>query len=164
MSRVNTWPDSVERVAAALRAAQVEARIEEHAAETASAQEAADAAGCKLAQIVKSLVFVADSDLTLALVPGDRRADGKKIAAALGARKARVATADEVEALTGFEPGAVAPVGLRAPARVLVDRALVTEQLVWIGAGSPRHVAELRPADLVRVARAEVVDVAERSG
>jgi Cys-tRNA(Pro) deacylase len=161
---MEAWPEPVERVAAALRAANIEARVEEHKTATATAEEAAEAAGCKLGQIVKSLVFVADGVPALALVPGDRRADAGKVAALLGVAKAKVASADEVRTLTGFEPGAVAPLPLPQPTRILIDRALLTQPVVWIGAGSPRHVAALKPADLIKLTHAEAVDVAERSG
>ena len=54
------WPDSVGRVSAFLRETGAEARIEEFAEGTPTAQAAADAVGCDLAQIVKSLVFLCD--------------------------------------------------------------------------------------------------------
>src|SRR4051794_21526153 len=161
---MNTWPEAVERVAAALRDAQVEAHIEEFADGTATAQEAADAVGCKLPQIVKSLVFVAGDEAVVVLIPGDRRADTSKVAAALGAAKAKVASPDEVRRLTGFEPGAVAPFPLAHIERVLVDRALLTQPELWIGSGSSRHLAAIRPADLVRITRATTVDAAQRAG
>ena len=69
------WPEPVQRVSAVLRAAAVDARIEEFAGGTPSAREAARAVGCELAQIVKSLVLVCDGAYVLALVPGDGRAD-----------------------------------------------------------------------------------------
>jgi len=59
--------------------------------------------------IVKSLVFECDGKPVVVLVPGDRRADPAKVAAAVGAARARVVAAADVERLTGFEPGAVAP-------------------------------------------------------
>jgi Cys-tRNA(Pro) deacylase len=161
---MSAWPEPVERVAAALREAEIEARIEEFAAGTATAQEAADAVGCKLAQIVKSLVFVAGDAVAVVLVPGDRRADTEKVAAALGAASAKVAAPDEVRALTGFEPGAVAPFPLPHIEHVFLDRALLTQPELWIGSGSSRHLAAIRPADLLRVARAVPVDAAQRAG
>ena len=75
----------------------------------ADGEAAADAVGCEPAQIVKSLVFICDGLPVLALVPGDRRADAAKVAAAAGAGYARVAKREEVLAATGFEPGGVAP-------------------------------------------------------
>jgi prolyl-tRNA editing enzyme YbaK/EbsC (Cys-tRNA(Pro) deacylase) len=158
---VNPWPDAVERVAAALREAAVESRLEEFPEGTPTAAAAARAVGCERSQIVKSLVFVCDELPVLALVPGDRRADADKISAAAGARYARVARPEEVVAATGFEPGAVAPFPAPHVSRVLMDRSLLRHELVWVGAGSPSHMAGLAPQDLVRVAGAEIGDLAE---
>ena len=104
-----TWPEPVERVAVYLREAGVEARLEELESGTATAADAARAAGCPLAQIVKSIVVLCDGRAVLAMVPGDRRADLDKIARAAGAAEARIASAAEVREATGFPPGAVAP-------------------------------------------------------
>jgi prolyl-tRNA editing enzyme YbaK/EbsC (Cys-tRNA(Pro) deacylase) len=156
-----SWPEDVERVAGYLRQAGAEARLEEFATGTPTAQDAAEAAGCELGQIVKSLVFDCDGQPILVLVPGDRRADRRKIAALAGCSTARIAGADEVREATGFEPGAVAPFPLPGIERVYIDRNLLAHRLVWIGAGSPNHLAALPPGELVRVARAQPVDAAE---
>jgi prolyl-tRNA editing enzyme YbaK/EbsC (Cys-tRNA(Pro) deacylase) len=156
---VRSWPEPVERVAAHVGEAGAEARVEEFEVGTPTARDAARAAGCGLDQIVKSLVFVCGEAFVLALVPGDRRADAGKIAAAAGAGDARVARAHEVEAATGFAPGAVAPFPVARVERVLVDRTLLSHDVVWVGAGSPRHLAALAPTELVRLARATPADV-----
>ena len=97
-------------------------------------------------------------------MPGDRRADLAKIASAAGASAARIARAAEVEAATGFEPGAVAPFPLpKVVERVFVDRTLLTHDLVWVGAGSPAHLAAIRPAELLRLARAEPMDAVQEA-
>jgi prolyl-tRNA editing enzyme YbaK/EbsC (Cys-tRNA(Pro) deacylase) len=158
-----TWPEPVERVAAFLRTAGVEARIEEFFGGTPTARDAAEAVGCELPQIVKSLLFDCDGRSVLVLVPGDRRADRKKIAAATGCAKARIADASEVERATGFVPGAVAPFPLRDVSEVLVERALLTHHLVWFGAGSTSHMAALVPADLARLTGARTVDAVQES-
>jgi len=156
---VSRWPDEVERVAAFVRATGAEARIEEFALETATAADAADAVGCDLDQIVKSLVVVCDDRPVLALVPGDRRGDTTKIARAAGALNGRVAHAREVTALTGFAPGAVAPFPLERIDRVLIDRTLLAHDDVWVGAGSTRHLAQLPTRELVRLTRAASADL-----
>ena len=97
-----------------LAAAGAEVRIEEFPAGTHTAEAAAEAVGCALGEIVKSLVFEGGGRSALALVPGDRRADSGKIAGALGVDEVRVASPERVRELTGFEPGAVAPFGSRA--------------------------------------------------
>jgi prolyl-tRNA editing enzyme YbaK/EbsC (Cys-tRNA(Pro) deacylase) len=153
-----SWPEAVERVAAFLREGGVEARIEEFDAGTPTAEDAARAVGCTLGQIVKSLVFDCDGRPFVVLVPGDRRADARKVARAAGARRAKIAGADEVRTVTGFAAGAVAHFPLPKVDRILVDRQVLVHDRVWIGAGSPRHMATLAPADLVRLAKAEPMD------
>jgi Cys-tRNA(Pro) deacylase len=152
------WPEPVERVAAHLREGGVEARIEEFRAGTPTAEAAAKAVGCKLEQIVKSLVFDCDGRAFVVLVPGDRRADSRKVARAVGSRRAKIVGPDEVQAVTGFSAGSVAPFPLPKVERVLVDRQVLVHERVWIGAGSPKHMATIAPADLVRLAKAEPMD------
>jgi prolyl-tRNA editing enzyme YbaK/EbsC (Cys-tRNA(Pro) deacylase) len=155
------WPDAVERVATYLRAAGAEARLEEFATPTPTAEAAARAAGCETAEIVKSLVVLCDGRPVLALVPGDRRADFEKIRRGAGAAIARIASPTEVGEATGFMPGGVAPFPLREGARVLIERTLLARPAVWVGAGSPNHMVRLDPAELVRLTRGEAMDVVE---
>jgi len=154
-----TFPDSVERVSAFIRDAGAEARIHEFPDGTHTAQDAADAVGCDLAQIVKSLVFMCGDRPVVALVPGDRRGDPAKVARALDASDARVAKAGEVEEATGFAPGAVPPFPLPDVDVVLMDVALFRHPLVWAGAGSPKHVLGMIPTELARLSRARPLDV-----
>lgn len=153
------WPEPVERVSSFLRDSGAEARIHEFSESTPTAADAAEAVGCGLERIVKSLVFVVDDRPVVALVPGDRRGDAAKIAGAVGASSARVAKADEVERATGFAPGAVAPFPLPGIDTVLMERRLLEHDLVWAGAGSPNHLVGIAPGELARVAHARPVDV-----
>jgi Cys-tRNA(Pro) deacylase len=155
------WPEPVERVSSFLRQTGIEARIEEFEAGTPTAVDAARAVGCKLGQIVKSLVFECGGKWVVALVPGDRRADSRKIARAAGATRAKIASPEQVEKATGFVAGAVAPFPLPGVDRVLVDRGLLSHKRVWIGAGSPRHMAVISPTDLVRLSKAQTIDLVE---
>ena len=149
-----SWPEPVERVAAVLREAAVDAHVEQFDEGAATARDAARAVGADLSQIVKSIVMVADGAYVLVLVPGDRRADEAAVARTLGATEVRSATAEEVVRATGFEPGGVAPFPQRAVVHTLMDRDLLAHELVWIGAGTERHMASLGPADLARLTRA----------
>jgi prolyl-tRNA editing enzyme YbaK/EbsC (Cys-tRNA(Pro) deacylase) len=151
----------VERVAAYLRGSGAESRIEEFSAGTPTAEDAAKAVGCELSQIVKSLVFDCDGRSILVLVPGDRRADRSKIAKAAGCTKARIAGAEQVLEATGFEPGAVAPFPLARVESVYLDRSLLRHPVVWIGAGSTRHMASLSPTELLRLSRAQPMDAVD---
>ncbi|MGH2977435.1 MAG: aminoacyl-tRNA deacylase [Gaiellaceae bacterium] len=153
------WPEPVARVAEVLRRAGVDARVEEFPEGTPTAGAAAKAVGSPRAQIVKSLLFICDGRPTLALLPGDRRADEVKVGVAAGARGARVARPDEVLAATGFEPGGVAPFPAPGVSQVLIASELLVHDRVWVGAGSERHMAGLSPLDLVRLTQARTADL-----
>ena len=154
-----SWPPEVERVARALKDASVEARLEEFPEGTPTAADAAAAVGADLGDIVKSLLFACDGRWTLAMVPGDRRADRAKVAAAAGAQKAAVASTHEVARVTAFEAGGVAPFPLPGVHTVLIEQTLLARAVLWIGAGTPRHMAALAPGDLVKMSRAQSADL-----
>lgn len=156
-----SWPDPVQRVAEYLQRSGAEARLEEFASGTPTAEAAAEAAGCGLDQIVKSLVFMCDGTPVVALVPGDRRGDSVKIARAAEATTARIATAREVTEATGFPPGGVAPFPLPAACRVVIEQSLLAHSVVWAGAGSSRHMVRLAPAELARLTRARGGDLVQ---
>ena len=141
----------------------MEARLEELESGTATAEDAARAAGCSLGQVVKSIVVVCDGRPVVVLVPGDRRADLEKIARAVEAAEARIARGAEVEKATGFAPGAVAPFPLPNVDRVLIDQNLLSHETVWVGAGSESHLAALSPVALTRLAKAQPMDAVEDS-
>ena len=157
-----TWPEPVERVAAYLREAGAEARLEEFPEGTPTARAAARAVGAEAAQIVKSLVFVSGGRYVLALVPGDPRADPGKVAAAAGSGSARIASPDEVLEATGFPAGGVAPFPLPRVEAVFLDQTLLAHEVVWIGAGSEHHLASIAPGELARLTRARTIDAVER--
>jgi prolyl-tRNA editing enzyme YbaK/EbsC (Cys-tRNA(Pro) deacylase) len=158
---VESWPEPVERVASFLRERGVDSRLEELNESAPTAAGAAEALGCALEEIVKSLVFVCDGRPYLVLVPGHRRADPAKVAAAAGAGYARSAGREEVLSATGFDPGAVPPFPAPNVARVFCDRELLRVTTIWAGAGSTRHVVGLASVDVVRLANAEITDLTE---
>ena len=133
--------------------------MEEFTEGTPTAADAARAVGCDLRNIVKSLVFDCDGRVALAMVPGNRRADGAKVAAAAGARNASIASPERVREATGYEPGAVAPFGLPRVDVVLLERTLLGLDRVWVGGGSTRHMVGLSPGELVRLSRAAPLDI-----
>jgi prolyl-tRNA editing enzyme YbaK/EbsC (Cys-tRNA(Pro) deacylase) len=157
------WPQEVELVAAFLRASGAEARIEEMPVETDTAEAAADAVGCTLSQIVKSLVFVCDGAPAVVLAPGDRRVDSAAVARVTSARRAAIARPEEVVAVTGFTPGSVAPFPLPEVQMMLLERTLLRHHVVWAGAGSVRHLVRLSPTELLRLSRGRVEDLVRPS-
>jgi prolyl-tRNA editing enzyme YbaK/EbsC (Cys-tRNA(Pro) deacylase) len=127
---------------------------------TRTAADAAAAIGCDLAQIVKSLVFVADGRPVLVLTSGANRVDTDRVATHLDVSEVRKATADEVRAATGYDIGGTPPLGLDTEVDVLFDVDLTRHQEVWAAAGTARHVFGVSPATLLTATGARVVDVA----
>ena len=141
----------------------VEAEIVE-AGEAWSSAEAARSMGVSLGDVAKTVVFVGDGEVVLVVLPGDARVDQKRLARLLGYRRLRLARPEEVEAATGYRPGAVPPVGHRGGVSVVVDRALLERRWVYAGGGSERHLLRIRPSDIVALTGARVVDVPRRGG
>lgn len=122
---------------------------------TRTAEDAAAAIGCEVAQIVKSLVFVVDDEAVVALVGGADRLDESRLADAAGGQRVRRANADEVRLATGFAVGGVPPFGHATALRCFVDEALLAHDVVWAAAGTPTHVFASPPLALVAAAGAE---------
>ena len=152
--------DSVERVRAALLAAGHADTIALFPDGTRTAQDAATAVGCAVAQIVKSIVLRVGEQAVLVLTSGANRVDLAKISAVLG-QPVKPADGRWVRDNTGFAIGGVAPVGHRSPPRIFVDEDLMTLDPVWAAAGTPRHVFRTSATELVRMTDAEVADVKE---
>jgi prolyl-tRNA editing enzyme YbaK/EbsC (Cys-tRNA(Pro) deacylase) len=144
---------SVGRVQAALQAIGVETRVVELPQSTRTAAEAAQAVGCEVGQIAKSLVFTgADGDAVLVITSGSNRVDEKR----LGLQRAN---ADFVREKTGYAIGGIPPVGLATPLRTLIDEDLLRFERIWAAAGTPNAVFELSPADLPRLTGGTVTRV-----
>jgi Cys-tRNA(Pro) deacylase len=154
---------NVDRVAAAARDAGLELAVERFPHGTRTAADAARAVGCDVAQIVKSLVFVADGEPVVALVSGTNRVDLERLASAVGAEQARRADGDEARSATGYAIGGVPPFGHARALTVVVDRDLLAHDRVWAAAGLPDAVFPIAPDDLLRASGGRVADVAERA-
>jgi 3-oxoacyl-[acyl-carrier protein] reductase len=132
---------AAEKVQAALTEHGLDRRVIELDVHARTSQQAADALGVTVGQIVKSLVFTADGRPLLVVASGANRVE---------------------KAATGYTIGGVPPIGLASPLAVYVDRDLLGHELVYAAAGLPECVFPLAPAELVRVTGGQVVD-GERS-
>ena len=128
-------------------------------ATTRTAQDAAREIGCAVAEIVKSLVFLADGVPVIVLCSGADRVDEAKLTSALRTTGIRRATADEAKAATGFAIGGVPPFAHASGLRVIVDDGLLAFDTVWAAAGLPDAVFPIAPAELVRLSAATQADV-----
>lgn len=152
---------SAQKVADAARELGLDVKIIEFNQTTRTAQEAADAIGCEVGQIVKSLCFAADGQPVMALVSGSNRLDTRKLAAVHGVGRKRVkrATADAVKEATGFTIGGVPPFGHLRPLPIYVDEDLLRYDVVWAAAGTPFAVFAIAPQELVRACGGTVAEL-----
>jgi hypothetical protein len=133
------WPEAVEGIAAFLRSAAVEGRLEE----------LLPGAGPPAGQMLRVDGFEADGAAVVALVPADRGVDLRKLATATKCSEVRPAPADGFP----FEG-----------ARVFIDQSAISSESVWLEAGSPRHLLGLSPAQLTRLTNAETADLLREAG
>ncbi len=150
---------SLKRVRSALAAAGVSVDVLEMADGTRTAADAAQAAGCHIDQIAKSIIFRAETsgDAVLFVTAGGNLVDIAK-ASALAGEALGKATPDLIRRQTGFAIGGVSPVGHLSPIRAWYDPRLVQFDVVYAAAGTPRHIFAIAPQVLVDLAGAEAAD------
>jgi Cys-tRNA(Pro)/Cys-tRNA(Cys) deacylase len=142
---------------------QIPFELLEHGHKARHAQEAADERGVPLAQVVKTLlVRRPDGRHLIALVRGDQRLSLKKLARLAGVKSLEMAPEEDVPRITGYQVGAVAPVGLRRKdVPIYVDQHIVQVPRVSISAGRHDTGLELTSADLVHAVNGRVADITE---
>ncbi len=166
MTSADASTEAHPRFAAALDAlglGSVLAQVRRFPEATRTAEEAAAAIGCALSQICKSLIFAADGEPVLVLMDGASRVDVELVRRELGAEKVTRAKADVVRETTGYAIGGVPPFGHRTRTRVLADRSLLDQDVVWAAAVSPYTVFPMEPKSLIAHAGGTLVDVRERT-
>jgi prolyl-tRNA editing enzyme YbaK/EbsC (Cys-tRNA(Pro) deacylase) len=126
---------------------------------TKTAQDAANAIGVLVGQIVKSLVFGVDGEIVMAYVSGANQLDEKKLAAAAGGAKCSRVDADAVREATGFPIGGVPPFGHSTQLRIFIDPDLLQYDEVWAAAGTWNDVFGIEPHKLVEASGGAVTDL-----
>ena len=150
---------NVARVVAAARERGLEITTKRFPEGTKTAQDAANAIGVSVGQIVKSLVFAVDGEIVMAYVSGANQLDEKKLAQAAGGMKCSRVDADAVREATGFPIGGVPPLGLATQMRIFVDPDLLKFDEVWAAAGTWHDVFPIDPRVLQSVTNGVVVEL-----
>jgi prolyl-tRNA editing enzyme YbaK/EbsC (Cys-tRNA(Pro) deacylase) len=151
---------SAQRVQDALAALGLPCRVVELPGSTRTAQEAAEAVGCSVAQIVKTLVFrgAQTGKPILVVASGANRVNEARLGELAGEPIAK-ADAAFVREQTGFAIGGVAPLGHPRPIETYIDADLLQHAEVWAAAGTPNAVFALSPADLQTIAGGSVTRI-----
>ena len=156
----HTLSASAKKVQEALNAQGFSFRVTELPASTRTAQEAAEAVGCRVEQIAKSLVFKGKQTGKpyLVIACGINRVNEKKFGRQVGEPIVKP-DADFVREQTGFSIGGVPPVGHAMPIQTWIDEDLLKFDAIWAAAGTPNAVFELRAQDLQKLTKGEVISV-----
>jgi prolyl-tRNA editing enzyme YbaK/EbsC (Cys-tRNA(Pro) deacylase) len=150
---------SLKRVILALADAGFEIVPLEMQSETRTAQQAADAAGCDVDQIAKSIIFAGQTSgqAILFITAGGNQVDIGKASEIAGEPLGK-ADAALIRSQTGFAIGGVSPIGHLSPVRAFIDPRLCEFDEIWAAAGTPRHIFAISPADLVALSGAQLFD------
>jgi len=151
---------SAQKVQDALASLGLTLQVVELPGSTRTVVEAAQAIGCQVGQIVKSLVFKGKRSGRPVLVAasGPNRVDEQKIEALISEPLGK-ADAEFVRQRTGFVIGGVPPVGHSERIETFIDQDLLQYDEIWAAAGTPHAVFHLTPADLVRITGGQVVAI-----
>ena len=152
-------PLPVDRVREALKPYGIEVR--ELEADTSTAVSAAEALGTTVPAIVKSLLFFVGQEPVLVLAPGDRKVDRAALARILGADRARLAKPEEALRVTGYAVGGVPPLGHRSRLRVVMDRGIFENPVVYAAAGAGNALFAVEPSRLQALTDGQVEDVTQ---
>lgn len=138
----------------------IKTKVLELPSSTRTAQDAANTIGCKIEQIVKSLIFkTKDSNSPiLVLASGPNRVNEKMVEEIVG-EKIIKADADFTREVTGFAIGGIPPVGHKQQLRTLIDQDLLNYDELWAAAGTPNAVFCLKSGDLKSLTNGQVVAI-----
>ena len=151
---------SAQRVQDALQGKGFTCEVIELPEKTRTAQEAAQAIGCRVEQIAKSLIFKGThtNRPILVVASGSNRVDEKKLSEHVS-EPVEKADAGFVRERTGFVIGGVPPIGHSERFEIFIDEALLHYEEIWAAAGNPHAVFKLTPSDLLRMTNGQVVSV-----
>ena len=120
---------------------------------------AAEALGVDPAQTFKTLMLELDGRPVCAVIPSDREASLKKVAAVFGGKSAQMMKVPDAERLTGFKVGGISPFGQRRLVPTAIDETAQLFDVVYINAGQRGLLLSIAPDDAARVLEAGYVDL-----
>lgn len=135
-------------------------KVTELPSSTRTAPEAAQAIGCQVGQIAKSLIFKGKRSgrPILVIASGANRVSEEKLEKLILEPLGK-ADAEFVRMQTGFAIGGIPPVGHNQPLLTFIDKDLLQYEDIWAAAGTPQAVFNLTPEELVRITQGEVCDL-----
>lgn len=130
---------------------------------THTSQEAADLLGVTIKEIAKTIVIIIEDKGFLALLPGNKKLRQKALRKAvkenlkIEARDSRLASPDEVISLTGYEIGAVPPIGIKLP--IIIDSSVQENSIIYAGGGTTNSVLKIEVKNLFKLSNPIIADI-----
>lgn len=150
------------QLAAYLEANPVRAELIHPGGPTPTVEAAASILGVSPEHVIKSLLFVNKAGISvLAIAAGTARVSRQKLSAFTGIRGLKLAKPDVVRAITGYEVGAVAPIGHVTYIPVVMDERVIRLDMIFGGSGETDSMLKIAPAEIQRLTGAEVADIVE---
>ena len=124
-----------------------------------SVEEAAQSANARIEDFVKNVCIINEDsgELIIAIVPGPKRLDLKKLASLVGTKKLRFAKAEEVLEKTGYPAGGTPSFGYIA--RFFIDNTVMEREIVYSGGGSQKALTKISPLEIIRINNATKADL-----
>ena len=116
--------------------------------------QAAEALGVSAEEVLKTLMVLVDGKPACIVIPSDREASMKKVAAAFGGKSAQMMPVPEAERLTGYKVGGISPFGQRKAVQTAIETAAFDHDEVFINGGQRGLQVRLAPAAALAAARA----------
>lgn len=151
---------SAQKVQKELQARGLNCKVVQMQKTTRTAKDAAQAVGCEVGQIVKSLIFKSKRSRKpiLVVASGVNRVNEKVLARQLS-EPVKMADPEFVREMTGFAIGGVPPVGHQHPLTIFIDEDLLQYEEIWAAAGTPHAVFKLTPDELQRITNGTVISI-----
>ncbi len=128
--------------------------------ETHTAEAAAKSLSVPLDRIIKSIVFIDENNSPLlAIVRGDQHVSRKKLQQALNVKKAKTASQEVAEHITGYPTGGIPPIGHKNLLKTVIDPSVLEHACMWAGGGTRKKMVKLRTADILQLSKAQVSEI-----
>jgi len=127
---------------------------------TITVEDAEKQLGISREKIIKSMIFIDENGVpVIGIVTGDKMVDEEKLTKACGAKRIKIARPSAVKNLTGYEVGAMPPIGFKKPIRTFIDPKVLSFDKVYGGGGAINALLEIDTQDVKKLVSGKVVDI-----
>ena len=141
----------------------IDAEFVDPGEKTATVVASSKVLGLSRKKIAKTLIFLSDQGVIVAIMRGDQRVSAKKLSKIVGAKKVTLAGSKTVRESTGYDVGGVPPVGHdhQADMTYVMDLKMLECDVVYAGGGDSRTLLAIKVKDIIRIVKPKMADISE---